>query len=343
MDLVLGGHGNPGAWPESVMSICKETWAEVEVIKVHQQPHNPGEWIAIDIIGAMNFITSVVSIDEHDMWVYAMDGSYIEPQKVQALELSNGDRYSVLVKTYKAGNFKIRSHANSIPQVITGHAILVVTGPEQPNGESKPYINLIGKPLSENVVFFDQKRAAPFPPDPVPQKASALYKLDMLTDGASYLWAMNSTRLMPESLEHATPIIFQPQPYIQNNVTITTKKDTWIDLVFFAVTFPMPPHPIHKHGTKMYQIGDGFGDWKWTSVDAAMKDIPGNFNLKNPPRRDAFASPFAVNSTAWVVVRYHASIPGPWLLHCHTSNHMVGGMMMVIQDGIDYWPKVPRE
>jgi hypothetical protein len=83
LDAVLGGGaGDPDAWPEGVFYGCVPTEGSIESISVKNKPGKDGYWVAIDLIGAINFITSVVSIDEHDMWVYAMDGSYIEPQKV---------------------------------------------------------------------------------------------------------------------------------------------------------------------------------------------------------------------------------------------------------------------
>lgn len=147
----------------------------------------------------------------------------------------------------------------------------------------------------------------------------------MKIDGASYLWALNDTRLMPVDVDDDEPVLFQPNPYAHDNVTISTRHDDWIDLVLFASVFPQPPHPIHKHGTRMWLIGSGSGAFKWKSVEEAMKEIPGQFNLVNPPRRDAFATLAAERDTSWVVVRYHASNPGAWLLHCHINNHMMGG------------------
>ena len=78
-------------------------------------------------------------------------------------------------------------------------------------------------------------------------------------------------------------------------------------------------------------------------MEEAIKEIPDQFNLVNPPKRDAFLSAPAEMEPSWAVVRYHAADAGPWLLHCHINNHMVGGMMMVIQDGVDQWPEVPEE
>jgi FtsP/CotA-like multicopper oxidase with cupredoxin domain len=297
----------------------------------------------LTIIGSLNFITAMVSIDEHDMFVYAMDGSYIKPQKVQALVLTNGDRYSILVKIKKTGKFNIRANAVSAPQVLIGHAVMDVQGREKCNEESQPYISITGVPLSKNVTVFNQDIAAPFPPQPIAQKADILYKLNMKLDGASYLWALNSTRLMPAALDaKETPVLFGKPEAIHDNTTISTRNGTWIDLILFASEPPMPPHPIHKHNNKMFQIGGGDGEFPWSSVEEAVKERPELFNLVNPPRRDTFASREAVTSKTWIAVRYQVVNPGAWLLHCHISNHLLGGMSIIIQDGVDKWPTVPE-
>ncbi|KAH7325751.1 Cupredoxin [Stachybotrys elegans] len=344
LNLIAGGGGNVSAIPEGVYSGCTPTEGSVEVIHAPEPVGCPSEqWVAIDIIGAINFMTAAVSIDEHDMWVYAMDGGYIEPQRVQALVLTNGDRYSVLVNARRAGDFKIRVNAVSALQMLTGHALLSVAGTPEDTSESEPFINIVGMPLSEDVVFFNQAVAHPYPADPIPETADELFVLNMKLDGASYLWAMNSSRLMPEDLDHRVPTLFKPEPNVRNNVTLTTRYGTWVDLVFFASTSPMPPHPIHKHGNKMYQIGAGTGPFPWSSVQEAMQEIPEQFNLVNPPRRDAFATLPAETDVGWIVVRYHVTNPGPWLLHCHINNHMMGGMMVIIQDAPEAWPTVPEK
>ncbi|KAF5012204.1 hypothetical protein FDECE_1720 [Fusarium decemcellulare] len=335
-----GGSGDESALHPGVFSGCEPTTGSVETIKT-QEPTDPyGEWVAIDLIGGFSFITAVISIDEHDMWVYAMDGSYIEPQKVHAITVSNGDRYSVLVNAKKTGNFKIRCSSVSIAQILVGHAILSVGGGNNTN-VSNGFIDMAGNPKSSNVIFFDQTIAHPFPPESIAAKADAFFPLNMKVDGASYLWAMNSTRLMPTDVDNSNPVLFAPAHDLQNNVTITTKFDSWVDLLFFTGDEPMPPHPIHKHGNKMFQIGSGVGVFKWSSTEEAIKEIPGQFNLVNPPKRDGFASLTAFGNVTWIIVRYHVTNPGAWLLHCHIDNHLQGGMMMVIQDGVDHWPQVP--
>jgi FtsP/CotA-like multicopper oxidase with cupredoxin domain len=61
-------------------------------------PPAGAKWLALDIISAAGVATLAFSIDEHPMWVYAVDAHYIEPLKVDALTVANGDRYSIFVQ-----------------------------------------------------------------------------------------------------------------------------------------------------------------------------------------------------------------------------------------------------
>ncbi|KAL7952467.1 Cupredoxin [Trichoderma compactum] len=336
----LAALGNPDqanitAIPAGAFSGCKETKGATEVIQAQLSSLPTHQWLAINIIGSINFITSMVSIDEHDMWVYAMDGSYIHPQKVQAPVLTNGDRDSIMVKISKAGKFNIRCNAISITQGLVGNAVVEVQSNygKAYGSESKPFISITGVPLSKNVTLSNQATAAPFPPESIAQRADVTYKLNMKLDGASYLWALNSSRLMPSTLDNSSelPILFRHPEPVQNNVTIS----------IFNV--PMPPYPIHKHSNKMFQIGAGEGEFNWDSVEEAIMEKPELFNLVNPPRRDSIASLPAITGKTWTVVRYQLLNPGAWLLHCHISNHLLGGMSIVIRDGVDKRPTIPDQ
>ncbi|MCO5556504.1 hypothetical protein L7F22_010053 [Adiantum nelumboides] len=70
--------------------------------------------------------TWTLSIDEHDLWVVAADGDYITPKKVQALPVSIGQRYTVVVPTDKAqgGDYFIRANSQGFAQVLAGVGVL---------------------------------------------------------------------------------------------------------------------------------------------------------------------------------------------------------------------------
>ncbi|KAL8300899.1 hypothetical protein RB597_009376 [Gaeumannomyces tritici] len=183
-----------------------------------------------------------------------------------------------------------------------------VPAPTQPavSPTSTPYINDAGAAASRNVNYFSQQAQRNYPAEPISQNA------------------LNDT-IYPASADDApTPILFgPPQTKDENDVTISTQNNTWIDLILESAIFPMPPHP--------------------NSVAEAARTRPQSFNLQNPPKRDTFQSLVAVGQPAWIAVRYHSSDPGPWLMHCHIQAHLEGGMAMVIQDGVDAWPQVPSE
>ncbi|TWU71822.1 hypothetical protein ED733_001623 [Metarhizium rileyi] len=345
--LVNGGfETNVSTIPTEIFDICTPTDNPVTVIDVHKSSgHGDGTWVAFDAVGAYSLLKTTFSIDGLSMWVYAVDGEYIEPQQVHAISMTNGDRYSFLVHVTDPGNYTIR-HASTMPvQLISGQAILSYkTNDSSPaNHTARPHINDAGVALGTDVVFYSQKKQKPYPASPVGQRADQTFILTLgNTEGLGYKWALNGTS-EPMTLDDSDPVLFKPQPNLLNNLTITTLNNTWVDLIFVVTQVPQPAHPIHKHGNKMWLIGSGKGSFNYTTVEEAMKEMPHNFNLVDPPRRDAFATPDAPRDPTWMAVRYHVTDPGAWFLHCHIQAHLMGGMAMVIQDGVDHFPTVPPE
>jgi FtsP/CotA-like multicopper oxidase with cupredoxin domain len=339
---------NLSAIPSEIFDVCTPTNATREVINVHQSSTSKETWLAIDIIATFGLVTGSFSIDGHPLWVYAVDGAYIVPQLVEAITVTNGDRYSVLIKLDKQGKYRVRFASTTVAQMLAGYATLSyghlggAGEPTRNNTEPEAYINDVGVNTTASVRFFDQLGMRSFPPDFVSSVADQTFKLAMRVAGASYNWALNSS-IYPMQLDNDEPLLFHPLPNEHNNVTISTLNNTWVDLIFVAVTSPMPPHPIHKHGNKMWLIGQGDGMFNYSSVAEAAAAIPEAFNLVDPPKRDGFATPPAITGPVWMAVRYQVTNPGAWFMHCHIQSHMLGGMSMAIQDGVDQWPAVPDE
>ncbi|PMD17252.1 multicopper oxidase [Hyaloscypha hepaticicola] len=348
--IAAGFPTNISGIPPQIFDICTPTTGSQTVIEIKKgesesTARNGTTWVALNVIGAYSTITTTFSIDELPMWVYAVDGEYIIPQLVNAITITNGDRYSVLVQLNTVGDYTIR-HASTLPvQLIAGQATLSYRDGREPvpkNQTSKPYINEGGTALAPTVVFYNQTMQKAFPPSPVADNADQTFILTMGNTDAAYKWALNGTS-QPQTLDVDNPILFKPQPNLLNNLTITTRNNTWIDLIFVATHIPQPAHPIHKHSTKMWLIGSGHGVFKWPSVAAAKQEIPQSFNLVDPPKRDGFSTLDASRGPTWTAVRYHVTNPGAWFLHCHIQSHLLGGMSIVIQDGIDHWPTTPPE
>jgi len=339
---------NMAALPKDVVDECTSTKGPLEVILAEKRHADEEKWIALDLIGAFHLLTVAFAIDEHPMWVYAVDGDYIKPQLVNAITINNGDRYSVLIRLDKAGDYPIRVASVANSQVIYSSAVFrsSVHGAPIPERTTVGYIKKNGFPASNSTVFYSLAEQKQFFPEVVAKVADQTVKLFIRNIGPSFAWALNKTMLPPTVLDYGSaPVaLFEPQFNHFDNTTITTKNNTWVDLILITDTIPMPPHPIHKHGNKMWQIGAGIGPFPWATAAEAAAAVPKSFNLVDPPKRDGFVTAQATPTNAtWTVLRYHVTNPGAWLLHCHVQSHLLGGMAVVIQDGSDYWPVVPDE
>ncbi|KAF2727478.1 hypothetical protein EJ04DRAFT_451268 [Polyplosphaeria fusca] len=365
LELLLAGDSetNIDALPEEIFEVCTPTQGSREVIKV---PHK-AKWLALDIISTAGIDSFSFSIDEHPLWIFAVDGGYIEPLKVDAITVANGDRYSVFVQLDKpAKNYGVRVASVALVQLIDTTAVLSYESgwgnyrnstchghsyceddDDVDTITSTPSINQAGLAISDNVTFFNQAQMVAFPPQfpqPAPE-ADQTFIMSLLTVGNSYTWALNGSAFNHAIDDEDPPLLYQePNP---NNpggdITIVTKNDTWVDLVFTVTTLNQPPHPIHKHSNKAFIIGQGVGNWTWSTVAEAAAANPGAFNLVTPPYRDGFVTPPTTTANTWLAVRYHVVNPGAFMLHCHIQSHLNGGMAMAMLDGVDEWPEVPGE
>ncbi|KAK7179955.1 multicopper oxidase [Paraphaeosphaeria sporulosa] len=341
---------NITALPPSAFDVCTPTRGSREVIRAPCSK----KWMALDIISSASIGTYAVSIDKHPLWVYAVDGHYIEPLKVDALTLANGERYSVFVQLDKpASNYGIRIASLALAQLIDTTAVLSYEDTEQSYGNgsitpsSEPSINRAGGNATSDVVFFDQAKMVSFPPQfpqPAPE-AEQTFLFSLVTAGSSFRWALNGTAYDHAIDDSEPPLMYRDPLAITTpgNLTLATKNNTWVDLIFHVATVGQPPHPLHKHSNKAFLIGQGQGNFTWSSVAEAAADTPENFNLITPPYRDGFVTPPSATGPTWLAVRYHVVNPGPFLLHCHIQSHLDGGMSMIILDGVDEWPEVPKK
>jgi FtsP/CotA-like multicopper oxidase with cupredoxin domain len=334
--------------PPEVFDICTPTNGSREVIKAPLDK----KWLAFDVVSTASIDTFAFSIDEHPLVIYAVDGHYIEPLTVDVINIVNGDRYSVFVElTKKSGDYGIRVVALAPVQVIDTTAILSYGGSYIPgtysNGTgvvtSTPSVNRGGMPTSQNVTVFDQSLMKSFPPQfpqPAPEVSETVF-LYLGDVGNSYSWAMNMTPFNYDAIDNANQPFLYQHPHASSNRTISTKNNTWVDIILIVPQPAAPSHPIHKHSNKMFKVGSGKGVFNWTSVVEAAAVIPQNFNLVDPPYRDGFVTLPTQMQPTWTALRYYSANPGAFLLHCHLNSHFVGGMSIVMLDGVDDWLEVP--
>ncbi|KAJ5676646.1 uncharacterized protein N7477_002279 [Penicillium maclennaniae] len=302
---------------------------------------NPSaQYVSWDFISAAGLLHLTISVDEHDMWVYAIDGRYVQPVRVNAINIPNSNRYSVLVPLNKpAGDYTIRMVSGSPQQILNTTAILRYNAPPQLGRPSNPWITLTGGNATTSTIFLNDTSVIPYPVVTPAATADATYFLTIGHYDASYRWTLGNSSFGLE-LEEFQPLLFN-QNSIPGDLVIRTKNNTWVDLVLQINSPIQPAHPIHKHSNKHFLIGQGNGTFTWSSVAEAMQAIPGSFNLVNPPYKDTTPTPAAVTGPTWSVIRYHVVNPGAFLMHCHIQVHQSGGMALALLDGVDVWPTIP--
>ncbi|KAL4860473.1 Cupredoxin [Aspergillus spectabilis] len=252
-------------------------------------------------------LTIKVSINNHSLWVYEVDGSYIKPVQVDALTINNGGRYSCLVQLNKnPGNYSITSANSGFNQKIAGFATLSYR-----HGHSvisKPLINYGGVAANTRVISLNETMIEMLTPSQPSQQSDETY---ILTAG---------------DMEADRPFLWDPRSPAKSPLTIGTKNDTWVGIIFSLSGKISTLQPV-------YVLGSGTGSFNWTSVADAVKVIPESFNLINSPMRDTFTT----------LPAYQVQNPGAFLIHCHIDPHLTGGMALAILDGLDSWPSIPAQ
>ena len=310
--------------------------------------HSGDGWAALTFINPGGLYPLKVTIDNHPMHVYAVDGQYVYPQIVDQILVNNGERYSVFVKLdQEVGSYKIRIANDLLGQVLGGFAALSYNGVTDDPPNPKPLMNYAGGPLVNNIRQFDDFNSRPYPPNPPAKVADRSHKFMVRKLGQpykAYEWTLSGEQGYNVSAEDIdSPLLFQnPENIDTSELVFKTKKYEWVDLIIEVEGPFAQSHPMHKHGNKAFIIGQGVGFFPWATVEEASKELPrGTFNFIDPPFKDTFKTLEGVNNNAWLVLRYKAESPGAWLFHCHIQTHLAGGMGIVILDGVDDWPRLP--
>ena len=304
-------------------------------------------WASLNFISGASLKALVVSIDEHPIYLYALDGEYVEPQLAQSFYIFNGARSTVMVKLDKTpGDYTIRVADQGGDQLITGYATLSYKGGKD-LGPSKSYIDYAGTNTSADVVNLGLTYTPPFIREPPALIADATHHLRLGRLGSSWQWTLNGNALYPMDADAYTPLLFNDNTLdaMNPNLTIRTTNGSWVDIILHvelnAANPIQPPHVIHKHSNKGYFIGQGMGRFTWDTVAEAQKDLPEQFNLEKAGFRDTFVT--SPQGESWLAIRYQVVNPGAFMLHCHIETHLEGGMAIAILDGVDAWPTVPDE
>ena len=340
---VQGKYWNDGdlsKLPPGLNSGCQAAQGSMEIFEVDARDG----WVSLNFIGGQSLADIIVSLDGHSMWIYEVDGGYVEPRLVDTLSVYHGERYAAMIQLNKTpGNYTLRAAVQNPNQLLSGYSTFAY----KDGGDieaAPPYLDYGGTNTSANVRSSDREAFIPYQVAPPSLSAQSIHFTELNRLGAAWKWTLNGHARYTADRFDTAPLLYNPNSLeaLDENLVIRTRYDSWADIVIQTVwddqTPTQPPHPIHKHSNKAYLIGQGTGIFAWESTADAIKAVPDSFNLVNPPYRDTFVT--SPVSQAWFVIRYHVITPGAFLLHCHIDTHLESGMAMALLDGVDQWPQL---
>ncbi|QRV98963.1 Multicopper oxidase [Ceratobasidium sp. AG-Ba] len=119
------------------------------------------------------------------------------------------------------------------------------------------------------------------------------------------------------------PVLYkvnQGQAVNNSNVMSVTYPDAGaVDLILNNLDTGID-HPYHLHGMTFWIVGEGSGNLTFEEAEVLT------YNTTNPIRRDTHVIPAA----SWAVLRFEATNPGVWFMHCHIDWHLAEGFAAVI-------------
>ncbi|KAI8368179.1 Cupredoxin [Radiomyces spectabilis] len=335
----------------------------------------PDKTYRLRVIGGLSFSTLGISIARHTMTVIEVDGNLVKPYETNYLQVTSGQRFSVLVKTDQAHEsyfigtkpyysqasssngvaiFRYVKHASSVDRQLGDRMFdavaknaTVLDQPTFPASTSQwifPYL----QPVKRSHLDFNK------PPDrtiiitPVEKKMKDNTTRWLINDHLAPHWKtplINQLKAGTRPAFNMTAVALNMENkgdgYDDHLQTYPILHDEIVDFVIHTTTLGPGAcigHPWHTHGHPHYTIAHGPGAYDHKR-DASIRSYP------TPIERDtSFIFPDDSRLTmgqgggvpcGWTKLRFHATNPGLWAFHCHITSHMLQGMMTVLEVATD--------
>lgn len=291
-----------------------------------------------------------IQIDEHEFAVTEADGTDVEPVYFHRLNISPGQRYSIVITAsvdsaesfwlrarmvtacFAEKNPNLESEIRGIIEYTTSSHLAVersTVSIEQPKSKDwDAVVELICKDMNTT-------QLVPANPVPAPGNPDAFFYLRSnfeigawkLSRGffntSSWRSNVNSPSLerfievhSTEKTDFALPTagINDRAFNLEREMVIQVNGIQTIDILID--NFDDGNHPLHLHGYKYFVLAQGHGYF-----DPHLYET---MNLSNPLRRDTASA----EAFGWILIRLVTDNPGIWAFHCHISWHTEAGLLM---------------
>lgn len=288
-----------------------------------------------------------IQIDEHKFAVTETDGTDVEPAYYHRLNISPGQRYSIVITPNlgERNSFWMRARmvtacfAEENPylepeiRAIVQYTLAAPTEPKQSVEipSSKDWSDVV------ELECKDMNTTELIPADPVPAPAKVDASFYLRSNFEIGAWKLSRGFFNSSSwrADVSSPSLNR---YVQGHATgkkSFTNQITGVNEQAFDPTrelviqvegiqtidilidnFDDGNHPLHLHGYKYFVLAQGHGYF-----DPHLYET---MNLSNPLRRDTAS----VEAFGWILIRLVTDNAGFWAFHCHISWHTEAGLLM---------------
>lgn len=306
------------------------------------------------------------SIDDHQMWVVANDGGFVEPHLVDVLYITNGARYTVLVKLDRAGaDYAMRFISTSTHQNLQGYSILrypvcatfnamrlqkeldsadtlCIQALRYPPHGAPMVINdpLSGTPpcvdpdgsIRPSCTLSPMASFAPYPRSTPPPSNRTLH-FEIGTQPSKYEEHVTEVYLnkKPWQLYHAqmTPLLFK------DNETLATAGDPvvgdlpWGTVVDLIVQNTLDDTmPLYKHGEPMYLLGSK-ANATWEGGDTVAEALRSGHGQDLNLKTPSRGLVHDVPPLGWAVLRWEIRVRGATMIHSNKFKYYAVSYILI--------------
>ncbi|CAF3675564.1 unnamed protein product [Rotaria socialis] len=270
-------------------------------------------------ISAGSQFTYILSVDQHNLTVVAIDGNYVQPHTTQQLVIEIGQRYDVLVHMNQPpDNYWIRAVTE---RTLNEFNAILQYSTASNNSEPKYSWN-----LTTGTILLDSKPLIPTNVNTFSLRPPNFTKTVFLNitchEPVIDKCFVNEKQLrLPSIPTLLTMFQNQVAPYNTTNIFDLAYGD---NVLVIINNFINGSHPMHLHGHDFYVLAAGPTS-QTSIINFNMERDAGSFNYENPPRRDTISLP----RQSWLAIGFVADNPGSWFFHCHIAFDMQAGMGII--------------
>ena len=327
--------------------------------------HN-GQFARLRLINAASSAPLRFWIDQHSLLIVARDGIPVEPYEVPYIAIPVGQRLDVIVRCNQDPDYNylifVAFPANFVAGANPTDWVSALFA--YPNATKMMYPQRTPSSNFTDDFLFEYKHLKPL--NATRKKSPPAVK--RLRYDFSVIWNNSINDALEEwQMNNKTFIAPKNQPLLQtiyfgddlkSNLPVPTighlgsSYETYIEFLevgqvyeILMVNNDIQQHPYHLHGYTVELISAGTlanltSDHYDLCTEWKFDMVPVDFDRVLPPYDQeadilSIGDTFTVPRKGFVVFRFKADNPGPWLFHCHMEWHIDPGLVVIFSVGQD--------